>query len=43
MESSEDFQSIYKLYKGKGVPNGISVVNFCRQNGIVYLSAREFV
>lgn len=44
MASSEDFQSIYELYKKEGAPNGISVINFCRQNGIVYLfSARKFV
>ena len=31
MASSEDFQSIYELYKKEGAPNGISVINFCRQ------------
>lgn len=36
MAGSEDFQSIYELYKKEGIPNGISIVNFCRQNGIVY-------
>lgn len=36
MASSEDFQRIYELYKKEGVPNGISIVNFCQQNGIVY-------
>lgn len=36
MASSEDFQSIYELYKNQGVPNGISIVKFCQQNGIVY-------
>ena len=36
MASSEDFQSIYELYKKEGIPNGISIVNFCQQNGIVY-------
>lgn len=36
MASSEDFQRIYDLYKKEGVPNGISIVNFCQQNGIVY-------
>ena len=36
MASSEDFQSIYELYKKQGIPKGISIVNFCRQNGIVY-------
>ena len=33
---SEDFQRIYELYKKEGVPNGISIVNFCQQNGVVY-------
>ena len=36
MASSEDFQSIYELYKKEGIPNGISIVNCCQQNGIVY-------
>ncbi len=36
MASSEDFQSIYALNKKQGVPKGISIVNFCHQNGIVY-------
>lgn len=31
-----DFQSIYELYKQQGIPKGISIVNFCQQNGIVY-------
>lgn len=36
MASSEDFQSIYELYQKQGIPNGISIVKFCQQNGIVY-------
>lgn len=36
MASSEDFQSVYELYKTKGIPNGISIVKFCQQHGIVY-------
>ena len=36
MVSSEDFQSIYELYKKQGIPNGISIVTFCQHNGIVY-------
>ena len=36
MASSEDFQSFYELYKKKGIPNKVSIVNFCTQNGIVY-------
>lgn len=36
MASSEDFQSIYELYQKEGIPKGISIVNFCQQNGIVY-------
>ena len=35
MASSEDFQSIYELYKKQGIPKGISIVTFCQQNGIV--------
>lgn len=41
MASSEDFQSIYELYKKQGIPKGISIVNFCRQNGIVYSQLME--
>lgn len=36
MASSEDFQSIYELYKKQGIPNGISIVKFCQHNGVVY-------
>ena len=41
MASSEDFQSIDELYKKQGIPKGISIVNFCRQNGIVYSQLME--
>ena len=37
MVSSEKFQRVYELYKTEGVPNGILIVNFCRQKSIVYL------
>lgn len=30
MASSEEFQSIYELYKKQGIPKGISIVNFCQ-------------
>lgn len=36
MASSEDFQSVYELYKKQGVPKGILIVKFCQYNGIVY-------
>lgn len=36
MASSEDFQSLYELYKKQGIPNGISIVKFCQHNGVVY-------
>ena len=36
MASSEDFQSIYELYKKEGIPNQISIVAFCQQHGIIY-------
>ena len=43
MASSEDFQSIYELYKKEGIPNGISIVNFCQQNGIVYSQFERYL
>lgn len=33
MASSEDFQSIYEIYKKQGIPNGIFIVKFCQRNG----------
>ena len=37
MGSSEDFQRIYELYKKKGVPNGISIVNFLNAQKFIFL------
>ena len=36
MASSTDFKKIHDLYQSEGVKNGISIVNFCQMNGIVY-------
>lgn len=36
MASSTDFQKIHDLYQSQGVPKGISIVQFCQMNGIVY-------
>ena len=36
MASSEDYKKLYELYQVEGVPNGISIVDFCQGNGFVY-------
>lgn len=36
MASSEDYKKLYELYQVEGVPKGISIVDFCQRNGIVY-------
>ncbi|MEG0454588.1 MAG: hypothetical protein RR559_04440 [Bacteroides sp.] len=36
MASSTDFKKIYDLYQLEGVKKGISIVQFCKMNGIVY-------
>lgn len=36
MASSTDFQKLYDLYESDGVPKGLSIVQFCQMNGIVY-------
>ena len=36
MASSEDFKKLYELYQTEGVPNGVSIGDFCQRNGIVY-------
>ena len=36
MASSEDYKKLYELYQVEGVPNGVSIVDFCQRNGIVY-------
>ena len=35
MASSEDFKKLYELYQTEGVPNGVSIVDFCQRNGVV--------
>lgn len=42
MASSEDFQSIYELYKKEGIPNQIPIVKFCHQNGIYGHRTKRF-
>ena len=37
MASSEDFKNLYELYQTEGVPNGVSIVDFCQRNGNAYL------
>ncbi len=37
MASSEDFKKLYELYQTEGVPNGVSIVDFCQRNGDAYL------
>ena len=37
MASSEDFKKLYELYQTEGVPNGVSIVDFCQRNGVVYI------
>lgn len=36
MVSSEDFKKVYELYQKEGVPNGMSIVDFCQRNGITF-------
>ena len=36
MASSEDFKKLYELYQTEGVPSGVSIVDFCQRNGVVY-------
>lgn len=36
MASSTDFKKLYDLYQLEGVKKGISIVQFCKMNGIVY-------
>ena len=37
MASSEDFKKLYELYQTEGVPNGVSIVDFCQRNSDAYL------
>lgn len=36
MASSEDYKKLYELYQSEGVPQGISIVDFCQRRGFVY-------
>lgn len=36
MASSTDFKKLYDLYQIDGIKKGISIVQFCKMNGIVY-------
>lgn len=36
MASSTDFKKLYDLYQIEGVKKGLSIVQFCKMNGIVY-------
>ena len=36
MASSLDFQRIHERYQKEGLPHGVSIVDFCQRNGIVY-------
>ena len=36
MASSEDFKRILELYNQESKSSGVSIVNFCQKNGIVY-------
>ena len=36
MASSLDYQRILERYQTEGVPHGITIVDFCQRNGIVY-------
>lgn len=36
MASSTDFKKLYDLYQIEGFKKGISIVQFCKMNGIVY-------
>lgn len=36
MASSTDFKKLYDLYQLEGVKKGVSNVQFCKMNGIVY-------
>ena len=43
MASSEDFKKLYELYQTEGVPNGVSIVDFCQRNKIGFVSpARRY-
>lgn len=36
MASSTDFKALFDKYQLEGVPQGISIVKYCQQNGVVY-------
>ena len=36
MASSKDFEKIWKSYQDVAQPKGVSIVDHCQRNGIVY-------
>ena len=36
MSSNSDFQKIFDRYRKEGLPFGVSIVDFCSGNGVVY-------
>ena len=36
MASSKDFEKIWKSYQDVAQPKGVSIVDYCQRNGIVY-------
>lgn len=36
MASSSDFKKLYEKYQDEGVKHGISIVQYCQMNGVVY-------
>ena len=36
MATSEDFSELWLKYQKEGRPKGVSIVNYCRMNGVVY-------
>ena len=36
MASNTDFQKIFDRYRKEGLPLGVSIVDFCLDNGVVY-------
>ena len=36
MATSKEFQIIHKRYQEEGLNHGVSIICFCRHNGIIY-------
>lgn len=36
MASSSDFKKLYEKYQDEGVKHGISIVQYCQMNGVIY-------